>query len=213
VVKKGQPDSEPVSTPSKKEVSTCTVLLGATYVMESIQTEHPNARVITERKVISVENGKLTISQRNLGNVSAKPRILEFTKEWNLISSRNPDNSGSNYSPPIKYFQFPLYPGKTWQQRTTETSTTMDAVKEHFISGSVGDWEDVTVPAGTFRGIKVTTETEVAVLATGEKIRGIEDSWYVPEVGRSVKSVSLSRDKDGKEQHQTVQLLSYSPGK
>ena len=166
--------------------------------MESYLGENPNLKLVVERKVISVEGNKITISAKNLKSRSAKPRILEFTKEWNLLSSRNADGSGSTYSPPIKYFQFPLYPGQKWHEKSTETNTGTGAVKEHSISGSVGEWEEVTVPAGIFRGIRVTTETEVSVLATGEKSSGTDVSWYVPEVGRSVKTVSSARGKDGK---------------
>jgi hypothetical protein len=165
---------------------------GATYVMESYLTENPNAKLVVERKVISVEDGKITVSARNLKSKSRKPRILEFTKEWNLISARNTDDSASNYSPPIKYFQFPLYPGQKWHEKSVETSTGLGAIKQHSISGLVGEWEEVTVPAGTFQGIRVTTETEVTILATGERSRGTDISWYVPEVGRTVKTYLIT---------------------
>ena len=66
-------------------------------------------------------------------------------------------------------------------------------------------WETVTVPAGTFRGIRVHLETELYDPSTGEPIPGTDTSWYVPEVRRSVKS-----DTTGKGGSQRViQLLSY----
>jgi hypothetical protein len=92
---------------------------------------------------------------------TGKARILQFTSEGNLLSSRNQDGSGFDYAPPLKYFVFPLYPGKTWQQRSRETNIQTGAVREHTLSATVGDWEDIAVPAGTFRALKITLHTEL----------------------------------------------------
>jgi len=136
----------------------------------------------------------------------AKPRNLRFNREWNLISTRNAENGGGlDYSPPLKYYDFPLYPGKTWQQTTTETDIKTGKTRTHTINGTVGEWEDVTVPAGTFHAIKVSLGTDVFNANTGEKINGTDTSWYVPEVHRSIKSIGIG--KDGKQQ--VIQLLQY----
>jgi hypothetical protein len=62
------------------------------------------------------------VAATNVKSKTAKVRPLQFTSEGNLVSSRNQDGSGFDYSPPLKYFEFPLYPGKTWQQTSQETN-------------------------------------------------------------------------------------------
>jgi len=105
----------------------------------------------------------------------------------------------------LKYYDFPLSPGKTWEQVTTETDIKTGKIRIHTITGTVGQWEDVTVPAGTFHAIRVNLGTNVFNPSTGEQINGTDTSWYVPEVHRSVKSITTG--KDGK--RQIIQLLQY----
>lgn len=194
---------------TKDQVESNVVTLGSTYVTESFSIDKPEEKSIVERKIVANENERITVATTNIKSKSQKPRILEFTKDWNLLSSRNADGSGSNFAPPIKYFDFPLYPGKKWQEKTTETNIKTGAIKQHVISAIVGEWETVSVPAGTFQGIKITLETELIDSTTGEKTTGRDTSWYVPKVGRSVKSITSSRNAEGKEQQQIIQLISY----
>jgi hypothetical protein len=157
---------------------------------------------------VTSTKGKVILSSINLDNKNAKARNLHFDREWNLIGTRNADNSGLDYSPPLKYFDFPLFPGKTWRQVTTETNIKTGASRSHTISGTVGQWEDVSVPAGTFRAIKIELQTELFNPGTGERIAGSDISWYVPEVRRSVKS--LTTGKDGG--RRVIQLVRYELG-
>ena len=94
---------------------------GDTYIIEYLNPDNPKLSYSTERKVVSVGEGKITVASKNMNSKTAKARILQFTSEWNLLSSRNADGSGFDYLPPLKYFAFPLYPGKTWQQTSQET--------------------------------------------------------------------------------------------
>lgn len=194
---------------TKDRVESNIVTLGSTYVTESFSIDKPERKTIVEKKIVAKDNEKLTVESTNIKSKSHKPRILEYTNDWNLLSSRNTDGSGSNFSPPIKYFDFPLYPGKKWQGKTTETNIKTGAIRQHSISAIVGEWETVSVPAGTFQGIKIIIETELIDSTTGEKTTGTDTSWYVPQVARSVKSITSSRNAEGKEQQQINQLISY----
>jgi hypothetical protein len=141
---------------------------------------------------------------------SNKARILQFTSEWNLLSSRNPDGSGFDYSPPLKYFDFPLYPGKTWQQTSRETDIKTGAVREHTFSATVGEWEDVAVPAGTFHALKITIQTALLDHTTEQISTGTDMSWYVPHMRRSVKSEMTSQNSQGQHERQVIQLMQYN---
>lgn len=180
------------------------ITVGDSYVYESTNPADPESGVSTRRTVTSTK-GRVTLSSLNLDNKRAKPRSLYFDRQWNLIASRSPDKSGRDYSPLLKYYDFPLFPGKTWNQTSTETDLKTGATRIHTISGTVEGWERVSVPAGTFSAIKVHLVTELFDPNTGERIRGTDTSWYVPEVRRSVKSETTG--KGGSQG--LIQLLSY----
>ena len=195
-----QPRSElPVTS-----ISAPLVQVGDSYIYESIDAYNIGPSITTKRTVTS-NSDKIILSVVNINSANAKTRNLYFNHEWNLIGTRNPDNSGLNYSPPLKYFDFPLYPGKAWQQTTTETNIKTGATRIHKISGIVGQLENVSVPAGTFRAIKISLQTELFDPTTSEKISGTDESWYVPEIRRSIKS--LTTGKDAKKR--LTQLIQY----
>jgi len=213
--------SEPSHTESSKhaepkvalEVTPPDIKVGDVFIIESTNPAHPENNSKTERTVVSTEGDVIEVSVINLNNKSGKKRLLKFNKEWNLIATRNADNSGLDYSPPLKYFGFPLSPGKTWQQTSTETNIKTGTIRKHKISGVVGDWEDITVPAGTFHAIKIILNTEVFNPVTGEKSTGTDISWYAPNAKRSVKSEVTSRNEiDSTEQKSIAQLISFNAG-
>jgi hypothetical protein len=152
----------------------------------------------------------MVVAFKDMKSKNGKARTHEFTPEWNLIRSHNADGSSLEYSPPLKYFAFPLYPGKTWQHTSTEHNTKTGAVREHAVSATVGDWEEVTVPAGTFRAIKITLHIEVLNQATAQKSTGVDVSWYAPALRRSVKTESTGTSLEGKPDRHTTQLVQYN---
>jgi len=208
------PPTQPLATQSSgtpnlaspaKPVNPPALKVGDTYVFESMDPDHPESGTLVTRRTITSKDHGIVFTVVNLKNTKAKARNLYFNGEWNLLSTRNADSSGSDYSPPVKYFEFPLYPGKTWQETTTETDIKTRATKILKISGTVGQWEDVSVPAGTFHAIKVVLQTELFDPVTTERVHGTDTSWYVPEVRRSVKSLTSGRE--GK--RQLFQLIQY----
>jgi WD40 repeat protein len=185
------------------------IKIGDTYIIDSQYPDNPKLNSTTERKVHAIGEGKIIVASRNIKSMTGKPRILQFTPEWNLMSSRNADGSGFDYSPPLQYFAFPLYPGKTWKQISRETNIKTGAVREHTFSATVGDWEDISVPAGAFRAIKITIQTELLDRATELKSTGTDISWYAPTLRRSVKSVITSRNFQGLEERQSVEMTRH----
>lgn len=185
------------------------VNVGDTYVVESQYPQNAKLNNTTERKVISVVDGEITVTSRNVSSTTGRSRILRFTPEWNLVSSRNADGSGLDYSPPLKYFEFPLYPGKTWRQTSIEKNIKTGATREFTLSATVGDWKNVSVPAGTFRAIKITTQTALLDGTTGQRSTGTDISWYAPEIRRSVKSLVPSRNMQGNAEEQFIHMVRY----
>lgn len=215
--------SDPVSSPAAREpapklgghpnrVAAPPIAVGDTYVYESKalgkDVSGPGSSLVT-RRTVTASGRTVTMSSLVLRSKRAKPRNLYYDREWNLEKSRNTSGSGLDYAPALRYYDFPLYPGKTWHETTTETNTKTGAIRQHTIAGRVEGWETVSVPAGTFRGIKVVLQTELFDPRNGERVSGSDTSWYVPEVRRSVKS--LMTGKAGKER--LIQLLSYELGR
>lgn len=87
-----------------------------------------------------------------------------------------------SWDPPIGW-NWPLEVGKTW---TKKTSITIHAAKRtipYEYTQKVEAYEDVTVPAGTFKTFKVSTSTTLG----DDNV-----SWFSPELGIFVKQ-SLTR--------------------
>jgi hypothetical protein len=183
--------------------------LGDTYVLESLYPDTPALHNTTARTVVAVDPGTITMTSTNIRSKTGKGRTLVFTPEWNLRSSRNADGSGYDYTPQLPYFAFPLYPGKTWQQTSRETSVKTGAVREHTCTATVGEWEEVSVAAGTCQALTMTTHTVFVDLATGQHSTGTDLSWYAPSVRRSVQSVITSQTVHGPHERPCIQLLQY----
>jgi len=183
--------------------------VGTEYVIENKNFSNPKLSYVAERKILSVEPDRIIVTMRNLK--SNYSRTLEYDHQWNLISARGTSGEGSDYSPPIKYYDFPLYPGKRWSGTSTERNIRTGKVREHVISAEVGEWETITVPAGTFQAIKVIIKNEVKDFETGLVKSGTDISWYAPDVKRSIKSeLSTHNDSEGEDEKQTLSLLRFT---
>ena len=121
---------------------------------------------------------------------------------------------------------FPLKPGKTWRVEYTEANPNRQHTSETFGSDfTVVGWEDVQVPAGSFKAIKIEAQGQWSAMvapSVSSDARGHVDAngavsvsqsqvtrphaasgrlykafWYVPEQKRFVKSVEEYYDSKG----------------
>jgi len=182
--------------------------VGDEFVIEHRNYTNPKLSYTGERKVVSLDGTRMKVLARNLN--SSYVRTLDYDLTWNLIAVRTQGGDGFDYSPAIKYFDFPLYPGKRWTATSMERNIKTGQVREHTIIAEVGGWENVTVQAGTFRAIKVMIRSEVKNLQTGRKTSGTDISWYAPGIKRSVKSELTSFNESDANEVQVAQLIRYS---
>lgn len=165
------------------------IRIGDRWVLRSDDLNNPKWSNVTERRVLQASSSELVVTSRNMQ--SNYTRTLVFSPSWNLIQSREPDGRGYDYAPPLKYFDFPLYPGKKWESEIQESPAGGQPVRTHHLSAVVEGWEDVTVPAGTFRSLKVVLR--VKAIEGGVVTRDSEDvSWYASNAKRSVKTAESS---------------------
>ena len=110
-----------------------------------------------------------------------------WTREWNAVSSY----TGFIYRPSAGFFQFPLEIGQKFTSKFDVLRPRSDVVLSHVeVLSEVLGWEDVEVPAGKFRALKIESKS-VSRRSDGKggAVRTII-FWYEPEVRRWVKFVS-----------------------
>lgn len=183
--------------------------VGDTYVFESRNITEPGLTYTAERKVIGVDRDTVNTTMRILKN--GYTWHVNYDRQWNVISSRSQAGDGSDHSPPVRYFDFPLYTGKTWSASSEERNVKTGKTRIHKMRGVIGGWEEITVPAGQFRGLRVTLHTEFedeSGLVSAEDV-----SWYVPEIKRSVLSrITSLNHRTQERREQEIALLSYQFG-
>jgi hypothetical protein len=107
-----------------------------------------------------------------------------FTSEWGVIVL-----GGTTFIPRTDFFKFPLKVGAT-HQTTYETANKGSPARAKFeLAVKVMGWEDIEVPAGKFRALKLEANGNYIRLEAGNRSGGMVRVryWYVPEIKRWAK--------------------------
>ena len=114
------------------------------------------------------------------------------------------DSPVTTWDPPASY-EWPLYVGKSWKQSYRMTLHAANRTISYTQMQRIEAYEDVTVPAGTFKAFRITS-----VDTTGQD----NVQWFSPELGIFVKQ-SLRRTASHPQGPGTreVELVSYTRGK
>jgi hypothetical protein len=107
------------------------------------------------------------------------------------------------WDPPLNW-DWPLEVGRSWTREQRMTIHAANRTIPYVLTQTVEAYEDVTVPAGTFKAFKVSTVTSL----------GDENLiWFSPELGIFVKQ-SLKRTGQHAQGPGTreIQLLAYKRG-
>jgi hypothetical protein len=127
------------------------------------------------------------------------------TAEWNMVSSAR----DGVFTPNSGLLHFPLRPGERWNSSYTVKFPRQDYDARHERRVSVIGWEEVQVPAGTFRALKVVSEGSVQRSDRPRAGKVTEVVWYVPEVRRFVKWTYETRNRMGPVQSWEFELTAY----
>ena len=104
------------------------------------------------------------------------------TSEWNAIAA-----GGRAFIPHTGYFKFPLKVGASSKAEFETANKGSPARSNVEYAIRVVGWEDITVPAGKFRALKIEGKGGYMLLhSRGGGWLQIE-FWYVPEIKRWVK--------------------------
>ncbi len=133
------------------------------------------------------------------------------TRELNIRTYRSltfADAPPTNYDPAMEWFSFPLEPGKEWNMTSHWLTPDISLGGTTVVSGKVGNWEDITVPAGTFHALRVDVTNRVfGRLGTGEEVD--LTYWWVPDLNRWVKY----HYRGTVEGTVDAEMVSYNPAK
>lgn len=163
------------------------------------------------KKQIGRPNVTVAFASKDVINVvmrRGKEEIdVAFTSEWNLV---NDFNSGV-YNPHSGLLKFPLQAGASYRTRYEITRLRQGAYRVNVdaVMKVVG-WEEVQVPAGKFRALKIVgngTYQRRDVLSNGQNRWEI---WYSPQVKRWVKWTFESTDSRGQRAaYETDELVEF----
>ncbi len=116
---------------------------------------------------------------------SGKEFDSHWTSEWSALSV---GGSGSVFDKPVRLLNFPLKVGAIHQATWEMVARRDSPMRIKFeVTVKVVGWEDVVVPAGKFRALKV--EAKGTFQRLDARFGGWTrlEYWYVPEVKRWVK--------------------------
>lgn len=113
----------------------------------------------------------VSIARENNGQIDTDLSRMKMTDKGLFRIS----NLGTVFTEPYCVLQLPSKPGTTWTAEANRGGATPTTFKY-----TAGKEEEVEVPAGKFRALRLDVETEVPG-RTGDPIRS--SIWYAPNVG------------------------------
>ncbi|MBC5781435.1 hypothetical protein H8N03_00680 [Ramlibacter sp. USB13] len=157
-------------------------------------------------RVIDVQGDTAVILFESQRVDEERPRKRGVSVDTRTLTEFNP------VQPAYFFLGFPLQPGKTWQFDFINQAQGRATNKVERWAKVVG-WETVSVPAGTFRALRVEMKDR-RLWQAGDGVfpdHWYTTVWYVPEVKRFVRLEREHRAADSKRwSYQATILKSYS---
>jgi hypothetical protein len=182
------------------------VKVGDTWTYQRMDYDANQRRNRYEMRVVFAERGVIQVvsTQRNKeGEVDTT-----YTSEWNAVTI-----PGRVFNPHTGWFKFPLQVGATYNAAFDVTLLKKNiAESRNERQVKVVGWEDVVVPAGRFRALKVVSEGHFQRLDnTFMKGTSRNVIWYVPEIRRWAKITLENRPTgtQGHGEHTGEELVGY----
>jgi hypothetical protein len=174
------------------------------------------------REIVSAgaEGYMLRVTQR--GPAVDKVRMEQWSTAGRVKVGALFDDETRRFEQDLQRYDFPLEPGKTWNQWVRNYNEDARRAGEINRYVRVGGWRTIETPAGSFDAIAVEI---VMQLDDDEFWRGPTNCtyryWYAPAVRSVVREEKEAqyRDKSGMEkpwlrsQHGLLELTSFAPGK
>lgn len=132
-----------------------------------------------------------------------------YTADWNAVST-----AARVFYPHTGWFKFPLQVGDSYKAAYETVIPKKDIKARTERQVTVVGWEDVVVPAGKFRALKIVSEGRFQRFETSTRSGASRNViWYVPEVRRWVKLTRETRllagKSKGRGEHAGEELVAY----
>src|SRR5579863_7508456 len=188
-----QPETNSPTDISTTDISTTGYQTQSTPVDETTTAPAPSLHAGDEW------TDKVMDSERKFIVGAAKPDGTMFVNQWgnqiattadlNIKTWRSPtyaDASPTYFDPTMKWFDFPLAPGKTWHATSNWKDPDQALGGTAVCDGAAGKWEKINVPAGDYDALRV--DVACRMFGRGGAADDINVTyWWVPSVNRFVK--------------------------
>ena len=152
-----------------------------TYRVTTYASNVPQAQRAETRVTFASADVIVTVDRWDGG----QERDSQFTAEWNAVSL----GSGAVYDRPNRQYKFPLTVGESFPYSHETSFRGSPARSKSEGTVKVVGWEDVVVPAGRFRALKIEARGAYQRLDIRQGAPQRTDIWYAPAVKRLVKLV------------------------
>jgi len=147
------------------------------------------------------------VLRKSEGATDAEPveSDMIFDTDWNiLVTGSRGARPSALIRPSTELLKFPMKPGDSYRSDyDMETLPDSNIVRHRRVTKVVG-WEDITVPAGKFRALRIESEGTVQVARKPKPGRSIATAWYAPEARRWIRL-----EQEFGPNALTAELLSY----
>jgi hypothetical protein len=177
------------------------VKVGDRWTSRTTNLLRPNAPAVTvDSRVVSTGPDEIVLVSKRRDREGEVDSF--WTSEWNAVALPT-----MTFTPHLGHFKFPLKVGASYVAAWEGIAKGSGWRGKFEIQFKVTGWEDVTVPAGKFRALKLEGDGTYTRLdqAGGGWTRYAY--WYVPEVKRFAKYTWVS---EGMNVNQVIELVEFS---
>lgn len=167
------------------------VKVGDRWTYQRMDYDANQARGRYEMHVVFADRGVIQVVSTQRG----KDEEIDttYTAEWNAVTV-----PGRVFNPHTGWFRFPLRIGDTYPAAFETILPKKGASARNERKVTVVGWEDVVVPAGKFRALKVVSDGRFERLDKGSASGTSRNViWYVPQIKRWAKITLENRPAGG----------------
>ena len=180
-----------VSVSGTAQVPLPDVKVGDRWAYQRMDYDADRPRGKYEMRVVFAERGVIQVVSTQKGKEGEVDTT--YTSEWNAVTV-----PGRVFNPHTGWLKFPLQVGATYDAAFEVLLLKKEVSSRNERRVTVVGWEEVTVPAGKFRALKVISEGRFQRIDSFGSGTSRNVIWYVPEVKRWVKITLENRPLGGK---------------
>lgn len=155
---------------------------------------------LTERDYSNKKESRFRRTVESITDTEVRMRanngdLVVYNHDGNLVRREYRKGEVRTWEPYQPLLKHPLGPGTTWEQKYVFKRA--DFQVENDASSTVVGWENVTVPAGTFKALKISYVSWYRRTDNNARGRTGINLWFAPEVRRWVRLEVLERGNSG----------------